>query len=76
MDSGEGHLLRGDPESVFKLGDQVEHPRFGLGKIQRLMSRPRGLTATIDFNEYGPRTLLVAHAGLQRLGGDLEDSPC
>ena len=76
MDSGEGHLLRGDPESVFKLGDQVEHPRFGLGKIQRLMSRPRGLTATIDFDEYGPRTLLVAHAGLQRLGGDLEDSPC
>ena len=61
---------------AFKLGDQVEHPRFGLGRIQRLMSRPRGLTATIDFDEYGPRTLLVAHAGLVPVGNDLEDTTC
>lgn len=60
----------------FKLGDQVEHPRFGLGRITRLMSRPRGLTATIDFDEYGPRTLLVAHAGLVPVGNDLEDTVC
>ncbi len=74
MGSVDEPVRHGDDESVFQLGDQVEHPRFGLGRIQRLMSRPRGLTATIDFEEYGPRTLLLAHAGLQRLGGGLEDS--
>ncbi|MCH2153314.1 MAG: ATP-binding domain-containing protein, partial [Phycisphaerales bacterium] len=59
-------------QALFQVGDQVEHPRFGLGRIKRVMARPRGLTATIDFDEYGPRTLLVAHAGLTRIGDHAE----
>ena len=58
---------RGGGGTLFRVGDLVEHPRFGLGRIQRVMARPRGLTATIDFEEYGPRTMLVAHAGLSRI---------
>ncbi|MCH2132926.1 MAG: UvrD-helicase domain-containing protein [Phycisphaerales bacterium] len=60
--------------TLFKVGDQVEHPRFGLGRIQRVMARPRGTTATIDFDEYGPRTLLVAQAGLERVGAEYDDT--
>ncbi|MCH2140666.1 MAG: UvrD-helicase domain-containing protein [Phycisphaerales bacterium] len=55
---GTGILLEVHP------GQPVRHPRFGLGRVVRLGRRPQGGTITVDFVEYGHRTLQAAHASL------------
>jgi len=45
-------------------GQPVRHPRFGLGRVVRLGRRPQGATVTVDFVEFGHRTLPAAHASL------------
>jgi DNA helicase-2/ATP-dependent DNA helicase PcrA len=57
-------LPRGD--SVHP-GDCVRHPRFGVGMVRRVLQRPQGTTATIEFDDWGPRTLYVARAGLEKI---------
>ena len=54
----------------WQVGATVRHPTFGLGMIRRVVLRPRGTTATIEFLEYGHRTLLVAHANLEVVDPD------
>ncbi len=46
------------------IGQAVRHPRFGLGRVLRTGRRPQGATITVDFVEYGARTLPAAHAAL------------
>ena len=48
-------------------GELVRHPRFGVGMVRRVLQRPQGTTATIEFNDWGPRTLYVARAGLEKI---------
>jgi len=50
-------------------GQPVRHPRFGLGRVLRLGRRPQGATITVDFVEFGPRTLPAAHAALEPTDG-------
>jgi DNA helicase-2/ATP-dependent DNA helicase PcrA len=50
-------------------GQPVRHPRFGLGRVLRLGRRPQGATVTVDFVEFGPRTLPAAHASLEPTDG-------
>jgi len=61
------------PDTNWKVGMTVRHPTFGLGVVRRVIHRPRGTTATVDFLEYGQRTLLVAHAKLECV--DPEERP-
>ncbi len=48
-------------------GVTVRHPRFGPGIVRRVLHRPQGTTATIEFDDFGPRTLYVARAALEVL---------
>ena len=61
------------PDVDWQSGLTVRHPTFGLGVVRRVVHRPRGTTATVDFMEYGQRTLLVAHAKLEVV--DPEERP-
>ena len=61
------------PDVNWQSGVTVRHPTFGLGVVRRVVHRPRGTTATVDFLEYGQRTLLVAHAKLEVV--DPEERP-
>tara|TARA_Y100000589_G_scaffold291068_1_gene294234 strand:- start:14204 stop:16429 length:2226 start_codon:yes stop_codon:yes gene_type:complete len=54
----------------WQVGATVRHPTFGLGMIRRVVPRPRGTTATIEFLEYGHRTLLVAQSNLELVDPD------
>jgi len=54
-------------------GQPVRHPRFGLGRVVRLGRRPQGSTVTVDFVEFGPRTLPAAHASLTPTDGSGTD---
>jgi DNA helicase-2/ATP-dependent DNA helicase PcrA len=51
-------------------GVRVRHPRFGVGKVRRVLQRPQGTTATIDFDDWGPRTLYVSRTSLEVLDSD------
>ncbi|MCH2135518.1 MAG: UvrD-helicase domain-containing protein [Phycisphaerales bacterium] len=53
-----------DPGGVVR-GAYVRHPRFGVGQVQRVLQRPQGTTATINFQEWGPRTLYVSRTSLE-----------
>lgn len=61
------------PDANWQSGVTVRHPTFGLGMVRRVVHRPRGTTATVEFLEYGSRTLLVAHANLEVV--DPEERP-
>ena len=58
------------PLENWQVGATVRHATFGLGMVRRVVPRPRGTTATIEFLEYGHRTLLVAHAKLELVDPD------
>ncbi|MCZ6759440.1 MAG: UvrD-helicase domain-containing protein [Gemmatimonadetes bacterium] len=49
-------------------GERVRHRKFGSGRIIDVTGKSRDLKVVVDFNEeeVGPRTLLVAYAGLER----------
>ena len=51
-------------------GVRVRHPRFGEGLVRRVLQRPQGTTATIDFDDWGPRTLYVSRTRLDILDRD------
>ncbi|HCA39451.1 MAG TPA: ATP-dependent DNA helicase PcrA [Phycisphaerales bacterium] len=55
-------------EITVHVGQPVRHPRFGLGRVLRLGRRPQGATITVDFVEFGPRTLPASHASLEPTG--------
>jgi len=56
-------------ETTVHPGQPVRHPRFGLGRVLRLGRRPQGATITVDFVEFGHRTLPAAHASLEPTDG-------
>lgn len=62
--------VKGVSVADWQVGATVRHPTFGLGMIRRVVPRPRGTTATIEFVEYGHRTLLVAQANLEIVSPD------
>lgn len=54
------------PSDTSKLlvGNQVEHPKFGLGTVQKIDTNGSERKATIDFAKAGEKTLLLSFAKL------------
>ena len=52
---------------VFNEGDNVQHERFGNGKIISIEGQPPNTTATVEFNNHGRKKLLLRFAKLKKL---------
>jgi len=48
-----------------KVGCRVHHRLFGRGKVVRMWRRWPDTRARIDFNRYGPKTIVLQHAALE-----------
>ncbi len=55
------------PVSVLELkeGQRIEHNRFGLGRIRKITGEAADLKATIDFDRYGEKILLLKYAKIR-----------
>ncbi len=55
------------PVPIFdlKAGQRIEHNRFGLGRIVRISGNGNDLKATIDFDNYGEKILLLKYAKIR-----------
>ena len=54
-----------DPMSCFRVGDQIEHNRFGAGKVLEISGRVPDLKAKILFEKYGEKLLLLKFAKIR-----------
>ena len=57
--------IKGDPVGLFKAGLEVQHARFGKGKIVSIDGNGDNKMATIQFEKDGPKKLLLKFAKLQ-----------
>lgn len=48
--------------SIYKLGQKVEHPKYGVGEIKFIT--PDGLVADIEFEDFGKKSLMLELAPL------------
>ena len=55
-----------DPMSSFRVGDQIEHNRFGAGKVLEITGKVPDLKAKILFEKYGEKLLLLKFAKIRR----------
>lgn len=51
----------------YAVGDRVEHPKFGVGIINRIENLSTDHKVVVDFGNYGEKTLLARFAKLQKL---------
>ena len=56
-----------DPMSSFKVGDRIEHNRFGAGQVLEIMGQIPELKAKIRFDQYGDKLLLLKFAKLRHI---------
>ena len=56
-----------DPMSSFKVGDRVEHNRFGAGAILEITGKIPELKAKIRFDQFGEKLLLLKFAKLRHV---------
>lgn len=56
-----------DPMSSFKVGDRIEHNRFGAGQVLEIMGQIPELKAKIHFDQYGDKLLLLKFAKLRHV---------
>ena len=54
-----------DPMSSFRVGDQIEHNRFGDGKVLEISGNVPDLKARISFEKYGEKLLLLKFAKIR-----------
>jgi len=54
-----------DPMSSFRVGDQIEHNRFGAGKVLEISGQIPDLKAKILFEKYGEKLLLLKFAKIR-----------
>ena len=54
-----------DPMSSFRVGDQIEHNRFGAGKVLEISGAIPDLKAKIVFEKYGEKLLLLKFAKIR-----------
>lgn len=54
-----------DDPSTFEAGMEVEHQKFGFGKILRLEGNPNNRIATISFRQAGEKKIMLNYARLQ-----------
>ena len=63
--SPSGTPFAADDPAEIQTGMQVEHPRFGFGKIINLEGELPGRKATVFFKEHGQKQLLLKFAKLK-----------
>ncbi len=51
--------------SSFSVGDQIEHNRFGAGKVLEISGKIPDLKAKIRFEKYGEKLLLLKFAKIR-----------
>ena len=56
-----------DPMSSFKVGDRIEHNRFGTGNVLEITGNIPELKAKIHFDQYGDKLLLLKFAKLRHI---------
>ncbi|MCR5409120.1 MAG: UvrD-helicase domain-containing protein [Bacteroidales bacterium] len=56
-----------DPMSSFRVGDRIEHNRFGAGVVKEITGQIPELKARINFDEYGDKLLLLKFAKLRHI---------
>ena len=54
-----------DPMTSFKVGDRIEHNRFGVGQILEISGQVPDLKAKVNFDQYGDKLLLLKFAKLR-----------
>ena len=54
-----------DPPSSFHVGDQIEHNRFGVGKVLEISGQIPDLKARVRFDKYGEKLLLLKFAKMR-----------
>ena len=54
-----------EPASSFRVGDQIEHNRFGAGKVLEITGQVPDLKAKIQFEKYGEKLLLLKFAKIR-----------
>jgi DNA helicase-2/ATP-dependent DNA helicase PcrA len=53
--------------SLFSVGDQVQHERFGNGTIISIEGQPPNTTASVEFEKEGSKKLLLRFAKLRKI---------
>ena len=56
-----------DPMSSFRVGDRIEHNRFGSGKVLEISGQVPEIKAKIAFEKYGEKLLLLKYAKIRHL---------
>ncbi len=56
-----------DPMSSFRVGDRIEHNRFGAGKVLEITGQVPELKAKILFEKYGEKLLLLKFAKIRHI---------
>ena len=56
-----------EPMSSFRVGDRIEHNRFGAGKVLEISGQVPELKARILFDKYGEKLLLLKFAKLRHI---------
>jgi DNA helicase-2/ATP-dependent DNA helicase PcrA len=54
-----------DPRAHFVAGSLVKHPHFGLGRVKELSGKGTLARATVVFERFGEKTLVLKYAGLK-----------
>ena len=56
-----------DPMSSFRVGDRIEHNRFGVGKVLSITGEVPDIKAKVTFDSYGEKILLLKYAKIRHL---------
>ena len=56
-----------DPMSSFRVGDRIEHNRFGVGKVLKITGEVPDIKANIVFEKYGEKILLLKYAKIRHI---------
>ena len=56
-----------DPMSSFRVGDRIEHNRFGVGKVLEITGQVPEIKAKIVFDKFGEKILLLKYAKIRHV---------
>ena len=56
-----------DPMSSFRVGDRIEHNRFGVGKVLKITGEVPDIKAIIAFEKFGEKILLLKYAKIRHI---------
>ena len=56
-----------DPMSSFRVGDRIEHNRFGVGKVLEITGQVPEVKAKITFDKFGEKILLLKYAKIRHV---------